>query len=42
MKKTEYGENILSKNMISSSDSLETLRALISDLGLEIEDVTTL
>lgn len=42
MKKTDFNETMLSGNFISSSDSLETLRALISDLGLEVEEIKAL
>lgn len=42
MKKTNYNNTEILNNFISSSDSLQTLKSLMEDLGLEFEEAEIL
>lgn len=42
MKKTSYNSSEVLNNYISSSDSLQTLKSLMEELGLEFEDAQIL
>ena len=42
MRNTDYNSMETLSNMISSNDSLQALKDLMDDLGLEMEDALTL
>ena len=42
MRNTDYSNMETLSNMISSNDSLQALKDLMDDLGLEMEDALTL
>lgn len=42
MKKTSYNSTEALNNYISSNDTLQTLKSLMEDLGLEFEDAEIL
>ena len=42
MRNTDYSNLETLSNMISSNDSLQALKDLMDDLGLEMEDALTL